>query len=85
MIFIYRSSVQFLAMYLSHHSLPENYTCKPGGILVSESAAVKGIYPLRHQLLNWLLPIEEQDEPGERLIMTLLKRYEHLQCGGLTV
>ncbi|XP_038077010.1 serine-protein kinase ATM-like [Patiria miniata] len=69
-----RNSVQFLATYLKHHSLPENYICKGSGILVSGSAVTKGNFPLRHQLLSWLLPTEEQDEPGERLqLVKLLK------------
>ncbi|XP_022082003.1 serine-protein kinase ATM-like isoform X2 [Acanthaster planci] len=67
-------SVQFLATYLRHHSLPENHVCQGSSIIGSTSAVTKGNHPLRHQLLSWLLPAEDQDESGERLhLVKLLK------------
>jgi len=66
LIFVsYRSSLEFLATYLQLYTLPEKFQpVSPLGIAEPNIAS----YPLRHQLFNWLIPInEEGDSTNEPL------------------
>ena len=51
----FRFSVEFLYTYLVHHHLPEKLDCvSTAGFPVTRESS----YPLRHQLYNWMLPID---------------------------
>ncbi|XP_063954158.1 serine-protein kinase ATM-like isoform X2 [Lytechinus pictus] len=64
-----RCSVTFLLTLMMCHPIPENHVCQVG-LLASLTGVQKGQYPLRHQLLNWILPAEEVEDAGERLAIT---------------
>nr|NP_001107666.1 ataxia telangiectasia mutated [Strongylocentrotus purpuratus]ABY60856.1 ataxia telangiectasia mutated [Strongylocentrotus purpuratus] len=66
-----RCSVTFLLTLLTSHPIPENHVCQVG-LLASLTGVQRGQYPLRHQLLNWILPAEEVEDAGERLAVTPL-------------
>lgn len=66
------AAVLFLYSYLQLHDLPENY--EPSMLGVS-SGATRGSYPLRKQLLNWLLPANE-----EEIDSTTVKSMENRDC-----
>ncbi|XP_072019634.1 serine-protein kinase ATM-like [Amphiura filiformis] len=59
------NSLRFLAACLKYQHIPENFMSQPS-MLGSSADFSKGNYPLRHQLLYWLLPVEEEIETGER-------------------
>lgn len=61
----HRSSLEFLATYLQLYTLPEKVQpVSPLGIAEPNT----GSYPLRHQLFNWLMPVnEEADSTNEPL------------------
>ncbi|XP_071506799.1 serine-protein kinase ATM-like [Diadema antillarum] len=61
-------SVRFLATLLHLNPVPENHVCEVG-LLASMTGVLKRQHPLRHQLLDWLLPAEEVEEAGERLVV----------------
>lgn len=62
---LYRPSLEFLATYLQLYTLPETFQpVSPLGIAEPH----KGSYPLRRQLFNWLIPVnEEGDSANEQL------------------
>ncbi|KAJ7363434.1 hypothetical protein OS493_009588 [Desmophyllum pertusum] len=61
-----RPSFEFLATYLQLYSLPENFQpASPLGL----TEPSKGSYPLRHQLFNWLMPVDEEGD-GTNDILT---------------
>ena len=56
---LHRSSIEFLATYLQLYTLPETFQpVSPLGIAEPH----KGSYPLRHQLFNWLIPVNEEGD-----------------------
>ncbi|CAH3032263.1 unnamed protein product [Porites lobata] len=60
-----RISVEFLYTYLVHHHLPEKLDCvSTGGFPVTR----EGSYPLRHQLFNWMLPIDDGSDTSSDVL-----------------
>ena len=58
--------MEFLATYLQFHPLPENVqSVSPVGFTVLS----KGSFPLRHRLLNWILPVDEESD-GTNEVLT---------------
>ena len=58
--------MEFLATFLQLYPLPENFQpASPATCPV----AYTGSYPLRHQLFNWILPVDEGD--GSNDVLTL--------------
>ena len=56
-LLLHRSSLEFLATYLQLYTLPERFQpVSPLGI----AELNMGSYPLRHQLFNWLMPVNEE-------------------------
>ena len=62
-------SVEFLSRYLAIHDLPEKYQT---GLFGSMSENVESsIFPLRNQLIDWLIPANEEDCDSPRSVSHL--------------
>ncbi|XP_074626555.1 serine-protein kinase ATM-like isoform X2 [Acropora palmata] len=61
-----RSAMEFLATFLQLYPLPENF--QPASSATC-TVAYTGSYPLRHQLFNWILPVDEGDGSSDVLIL----------------
>ena len=58
--------MEFLATFLQLYPLPENF--QPASSATC-TVAYTGSYPLRHQLFNWILPVDEGDGSSDVLIL----------------
>ena len=63
-------SVEFLSRYLALHDLPEKYQTNIFGSLPG-SAAEAAVFPLRNQLIDWLIPASEEEGDNPKSISHL--------------
>ena len=77
---LHRSSLEFLATYLQLYSLPENFQpVSPLGL--SDPSTLFASHYLRHQLFNWLMPLDEEgDGTNEVLAFWASKNASRYVC-----